>query len=33
MKKWRKKTIPISIYDYDSVEKVKGVLNEIMEKK
>jgi GTP-binding protein len=33
MKKWRKKMIPISIYDYDSVEKVKEVLNEIMKKK
>jgi GTP-binding protein len=33
MKKWRKKVIPISIYDYDSIEKVKEILNEIMKKK
>jgi len=33
MKKWRKKTIPISIYDYDSIEKVKEILNGIMKKK
>jgi len=33
MSKWRKKKIPISIYDYDSIEKVKEVLNEILKKK
>jgi GTP-binding protein len=33
MSKWRKKKIPISIYDYDSIEKVKEILNEIMKKK
>jgi len=33
MKKWRKKTIPISIYDYDSIEKVKELLNKIMKEK
>jgi len=33
MGKWRKKKIPISIYDYDSIEKVKEILNEIMKKK
>jgi GTP-binding protein len=33
MKKWRKKVIPISIYDYDSIEKVKEILNQIMKKK
>ncbi|MFA5086124.1 MAG: GTPase ObgE [Candidatus Paceibacterota bacterium] len=33
MKKWRKKTISISIYDYDSIEKVKEILNGIMKKK
>jgi len=33
MKKWRKKMVPMSIYDYDSIEKVKEVLNEIMKKK
>lgn len=32
-KKWKKKVIPISIYDYDSIEKVKEILNEIMKKK
>jgi len=33
MKKWKKKVIPISIYDYDSIEKVKEILNKIMKKK
>ena len=33
MSKWRKKKISISIYDYDSIEKVKEILNEIMKKK
>jgi GTPase len=33
IKKWRKKNIPISIYDYNSIEKVKKVLNEIMKEK
>jgi GTP-binding protein len=33
MKKFRKKAVAISIYDYDSVEKVKKVLNEIMKEK
>ncbi len=33
MGKWRKKKIPISIYDYDSVEEVKKILNEIMKEK
>jgi GTP-binding protein len=33
MKKWRKKVIPISIYDYDSIEKVKETLTKIMKKK
>ncbi|HPC30477.1 MAG TPA: GTPase ObgE [Candidatus Paceibacterota bacterium] len=31
--KFRKKAVPISIYDYDSIEKVKKVLNKIMAKK
>ena len=31
--KWRKKKIPISIYDYDSVEEVKKILNQIMKEK
>jgi GTP-binding protein len=33
MKKFKKKAIAISIYDYDSVEKVKKILNEIMKQK
>jgi hypothetical protein len=33
MSKWRKKKVPISIYDYDSIEKVKEILNEILKKK
>lgn len=31
--KFRKKSVPISIYDYDSIEKVKKILNEIMKEK
>ncbi len=33
MGKWRKKKIPISIYDYDSIEEVKKILNKIMKEK
>ena len=33
MSKWRKKKVSISIYDYDSIEKVKEILNEILKKK
>lgn len=33
MKKFKKKAVPISIYDYDSVEKVKEILNKIMKEK
>ena len=33
IKKFRKKATAISIYDYDSVEKVKAVLGEIMKEK
>ncbi|MFA5087167.1 MAG: GTPase ObgE [Candidatus Paceibacterota bacterium] len=33
MKKFKKKAVPISIYDYDSVEKVKDILNKIMKEK
>jgi len=33
LKKWRKKVIPISIYDYESIEEVKKILNKIMEEK
>ncbi|MCK9445554.1 GTPase ObgE [bacterium] len=33
MSKWRKKKTAISIYDYDSIEKVKEILNEILKKK
>ena len=32
-RKWKKKATPISIYDYESIEKVKKVLNKIMEEK
>ena len=33
LKKFKKKSIPISIYDYDSIEKVKKILNEISKEK
>ncbi len=33
MKKWRKKKIAISIYDYESIEEVKKILNKIMKEK
>lgn len=33
MKKFKKKAVAISIYDYDSVEKVKKILNEIQKQK
>jgi len=32
-KKFKKKAVPISIYDYDSIEKVKKILNKIMQEK
>jgi len=33
IKKFKKKAVPISIYDYDSIEKVKKILNQIMKQK
>ena len=33
MKNWRKKKTTISIYDYESIEEVKKILNKIMEDK
>ncbi len=33
IKKFRKKAVAMSIYDYDSIEKVKKILNEIMKEK
>ncbi|KUK64614.1 MAG: hypothetical protein XD85_0567, partial [Parcubacteria bacterium 34_609] len=30
---WRKKKIAISIYDYESIEEVKKILNKIMKEK
>lgn len=33
IKKFKKKVIPISVYDYESIEEVKKILNKIMEEK
>jgi GTP-binding protein len=33
LKEWRKKVTPISIYNYESIEEVKKILNKIMEEK